>query len=660
VKAHVRALSADVRRRTAPRVAGTPTERALAWVHASESDLGGIRVHAGFPDAYPEVSGYLVPTLLDYGERALAFRVLDWLLAVQRSDGGYTSAYGKPFVFDTAQVLRGLLAARGHEAAARRAASFLFTALEAGDGPFPRQYDGEIPENVLLYALPPLAAAGEAFGEKRWVEAAHHAADTYVSGSALDEGELTHFLAYALEGLIDLGRAEAARPVLEALQHQQSEDGGVRGRGGVEWVCSPGLAQLALCWLKTGRRDPARRAIGWLRAHQGRTGGLLGSYGPGASYFANEEIAWSVKFFLDAERLLSATGDAPPPDAALVREVQTEAGDAVLALPQPGIAATRLDADDDRFAGVASDGAIVASGNRSAAVRELARVLIPGGLLVAREPADDDLREELGRHFDAVTSTADSEGRMRWRARKRTRLGGDEWNQVIMAASADVIVEQVVHNRLTEWTRAIVNATSPGDRVLEIGSGTGQMSLHLAVAGRLVTALDVNRDNLTFFEECAARLGVEIATIEADATAALPVEDDSFECVWHSGLLEHFTREERRRMLEDWARVATRRVISLVPNGSSVAYRAGKTTRERAGTWPYGIERTLTSLRDDFDAAGIDVEEERSIGVAHALTFLPEAHPLRKALEAWIRREPEDALGANQGYLLLTVGRPRV
>ena len=70
---------------------------------------GGIRVHSRHSGAYPEVTGYLVPTLLNYGEHNLARRFLRWLLCVQRVDGGFTSPEGKPHIFDTGQVLRGLI-----------------------------------------------------------------------------------------------------------------------------------------------------------------------------------------------------------------------------------------------------------------------------------------------------------------------------------------------------------------------------------------------------------------------------------------------------------------------------------------------------------------------------------------------------------------------
>ena len=65
-------------------------------------------------------------------------------------------------------------------------------------------------------------------------------------------------------------------------------------------MCTPGLSQLATCWYKVGEWDAADRALGWVEAHQDGNGGFHGSYGPGASYFADVQIPWAAKFYLDA------------------------------------------------------------------------------------------------------------------------------------------------------------------------------------------------------------------------------------------------------------------------------------------------------------------------------------------------------------------------
>src|SRR5262249_13769712 len=280
------------------------------WLRAHEPGTGGIRVHSHHTRAYAEVTGYIVPTLLNYGERELAIRWVQWLLSVQTSEGHFTDPdEEKPYVFDTGQVLRGLLASAALGPAAReaapRAADWLCAQMvDGGRGGFGPRYTGSIPESVHLYVLPPLCEVAELLQKRAYRMAAHRCLEYYARHpDALRLSSLTHFLGYELEALIELGHGDLAMPVLEALRRLQAEDGSVRGTGDVPWVCAPGLAQVAICWYKTGQWEPADRALAWLEAHQRPSGGFLGSYGPGASYFPHDELSWAVKFYLDANLL---------------------------------------------------------------------------------------------------------------------------------------------------------------------------------------------------------------------------------------------------------------------------------------------------------------------------------------------------------------------
>ena len=291
-----------------------PVSRALQWLREAELPSGGIRVHRRHRRAYPEVTGYLIPTLLDWQEFALAERAVRWLIRIQGPDGAFCDPDRKmPYVFDTAQAMRGLLAGRHRvpdaAQAAHKAAQYIVSQMiDGGRGGFPPQFGWyeapPIPETILLYVLPALESAAEVLGQPQWTAAARECLDYYSRHPALlDMTSLTHFLGYELEALVDLGRAHIAQGVLDRLAQAQREDGAVRAAEGVDWVCVPGLAQLAVCWYKLGQREPADRAMNWLKRHQRRSGGFVGSVGRGATYFPKREIPWAVKYFLDAERL---------------------------------------------------------------------------------------------------------------------------------------------------------------------------------------------------------------------------------------------------------------------------------------------------------------------------------------------------------------------
>ena len=283
--------------------------RALAWFRSQQIAAGGIKATSDRSDAYPEVTGYLIPTMIRYGETELAVRCVRWLAQVQQPDGSYLSPEGMPLVFDTAQALRGLLAGIGLEkqasGCARRAAEYIHGEfLENGSEAFAKRLWYRIPEGVDLYVLPALNRAGEVFRRPEYARAAAHYLDDYLSAQrAFRPDVLTHFLGYEVEALIDLGRSDIAARVLARLRKEQQPDGSVPGVGGASWVCTPGLAQLAVCWYKTGQWSAADRALEWLEAHQEPSGGFLGSYGERAWYFPDAEIPWAAKFYLDANLL---------------------------------------------------------------------------------------------------------------------------------------------------------------------------------------------------------------------------------------------------------------------------------------------------------------------------------------------------------------------
>jgi SAM-dependent methyltransferase len=163
--------------------------------------------------------------------------------------------------------------------------------------------------------------------------------------------------------------------------------------------------------------------------------------------------------------------------------------------------------------------------------------------------------------------------------------------------------------------------------------------------------------SLQFARECADELKLSIQTVHADALQRLPFSDALFDCVWSSGLLEHFDPKERRSMLAEQARISRGIVIALVPNAACLAYRLGKEQQETEGTWPYGIETPQISLSADFNAAGMKVIAEKSIGCGQGLSFLPHNDPLRKILtQRFALLPPHQPDEWNQGYLLMTIG----
>ena len=237
-----------------------------------------------------------------------------------------------------------------------------------------------------------------------------------------------------------------------------------------------------------------------------------------------------------------------------------------------------------------------------------------------------------------------------------TPLDAEGWGAHYNESMLERVVYLVKNDRLTSWSRKVIEMTQPGDRVLEIGCGSGETSLALALAGRRATAIDYSKSSVALARRASEVLGVSLDVRLVDATQKLPFPDESFDLAFQAGLLEHFQKEERIRLLDLW-RPVCRTMVSMIPNAHSLAFRAGKYMMERAGVWPWGLEMPQDSLLDEFLLAGYGDVRESTLDAMHAVqAFLPEGHYLRTALERWFTEEPEAGI-LGQGYLLLTVGK---
>ena len=317
---------------------------ALAWTRANVLPSGGIRIHSGTDVPYPEVTGYFIPTWLAAGEHDLAMRAARWLLGVQNADGSWSDPAGRfPYTFDTGQVLKGLLAARSRvpdvDDAIRRGCDWMLSRIEP-DGRVTTPDRSEwampggrlVPDAIHLYALEPLVAAGRSFGEPRYADAARRALSYYLARAEVAAfSTLSHFHAYVLEALVDLGRSDVAGEAMREVERLQRRDGAARAFRDARWTCPVGTAQYAVVWYKLGRPGPADRAVDAACRLQNPSGGFYGSHGRGREYFPDREISWAAKFFLDAchwrlrrafdaqvERFPDAVGEGDPRLAAIL------------------------------------------------------------------------------------------------------------------------------------------------------------------------------------------------------------------------------------------------------------------------------------------------------------------------------------------------------
>ncbi len=286
-------------------------ERAMSWFKQHRIPGQGIIVHTRQPVAYPEVTGYWIPTLYAWNETELARDCTRWLLSIQLPDGAFPAPDGVPYTFDTGQVMRGLVAAlgdvEGAEAALRRACDWTLTQIEANGRlttPSTELWTGIASDLIHVYVLPPLVEAGKRLGVPAYIDAAARVLAYYTAQpELLPFNRLSHFHAYVMEALCELGELDLARQGMIEVEKTQRSDGSVPAYPDVDWVCSTGLAQYAIVWYHLGQPKRAERAMRYLETIQNKSGGFFGSYGPGAQYIPGGEISWGAKYFLDAWKL---------------------------------------------------------------------------------------------------------------------------------------------------------------------------------------------------------------------------------------------------------------------------------------------------------------------------------------------------------------------
>jgi hypothetical protein len=238
--------------------------KTLEWVKSQELPTGGLAAWPGMK-AYPEVTGYMIPTLLAYGETVLAERCGDWLEGTQNQDGSWNGLDAMPAAFDTAAILEGLWALGRVNAAAEnylRRTMIDNGALPAGEHP------------PKAYMMRVTAILEDEIATQWWSERLHSFTD-----------ERSHYIAYALEGLWRMGRHDMVCDWLKMAPCPVpwQWDGG----GSVDYCAT---AQFGL--LKAWAGMDYHPHLDYLRAAQRMDGAFPMPF------------LWTAKYYLDLEKFV--------------------------------------------------------------------------------------------------------------------------------------------------------------------------------------------------------------------------------------------------------------------------------------------------------------------------------------------------------------------
>lgn len=304
----------------------TVLEKAKKWIANNTIDGNGITVTSKRKLIYPEVTGYYIPSLLKWDMKDTAIAYAKYLCGIQKEDGSWYDSKDKaPYIFDSAQILKGLVAIRdiypeADEHILKGCDWILSNMHEDGRLVTPDEdsWGGDesfCSELIHVYCLEPIRDAGRIFGKQEYIDAAEKILGYYIKEKKdkIDNFDLlSHFHAYVMEGLYDLGRTDVCREAMERLEKFKTPKGAIPGLNDVPWVCSTGIFQLAIVWYKLGEKQKGDELFYYACRLQNESGGWYGSYPEDKFrnifyrgrkkpyYFPDEEISWAVKYFLDA------------------------------------------------------------------------------------------------------------------------------------------------------------------------------------------------------------------------------------------------------------------------------------------------------------------------------------------------------------------------
>jgi len=239
-------------------------------------------------------------------------------------------------------------------------------------------------------------------------------------------------------------------------------------------------------------------------------------------------------------------------------------------------------------------------------------------------------------------------------------LSPAQWSEVLLTGVEPQSIAKGLHTQeINPWTANLLRHTQDSTTVLDMGSGRGQHSAMLALAGKQATLMDWSFENVQFSSKLFDALKVPGKFLRGDMLNPLPFADNTFDTVFSCGVFEYFSDEEIKTILKEAFRIAKKRVIVMVPNALSLPYRIGKFYQEKTGNWEWGGERPFPTLKPFFRSAGCQKLDEFSVAAKTSLTFLtmPGGRSFRKLSTRLLglTDHAERAL-FKQGYLLITVG----
>jgi len=319
--------------------------------------FGSYRIGRGWTTSYPETTGYIIPTLMNYAKRKnekeifnCCIRAANWLVSIQRPSGGWqgqTLEDNRPeVVFNTGQIIRGLISVYEHN----NDKTLLNAAIKAADWLCEIQEEnGSWVKNAFMgvarvydsYVDVPLLQLYKITGNERYKEKAVANLNWIVDQKQSNNGwfndcdntikhnnrPILHTIAYTIDGLVTSGTLlnddkyiKAGQKAANKLLDCYNNDRIFYGRYDKNWKGSQmpiltGYAQMAIVYTNlyhitdnkaylNGALEINRQLVWLQRADdcslEAVRGAISGSFPIWGKYEPFSYPNWATKYFVDA------------------------------------------------------------------------------------------------------------------------------------------------------------------------------------------------------------------------------------------------------------------------------------------------------------------------------------------------------------------------
>jgi glycosyltransferase involved in cell wall biosynthesis len=163
-------------------------------------------------------------------------------------------------------------------------------------------------------------------------------------------------------------------------------------------------------------------------------------------------------------------------------------------------------------------------------------------------------------------------------------------------------------------------------KILEVGCGSGAISLDLSLRGAMYTGIDISYEAIRLAKHIANDYKIVNCEYTYGNGFNLVYPDNSYDISFNIGVLEHFNDNDIVKMLKEMARVSKFVIVGIPYSGSQI-YRLAKKISQSNDTWEYGFERDFKSFEYLAEKAGLYLLHEEVIGYVSEAYYLKRINP---------------------------------